>query len=826
MKTSLTTLLNSFKMLKSRSHRSDKLFPLNRLDSLFPYYAKINSLALGRTERLKDRIRITHNLFLHVKHMSKHHGEVYTVKWLKASSVALQKYLAGDPISSLRKLEPKLPLPRLINGCPAIINRRDRQLMRQGNTWIQRFWLSQFAMYRILKCKSNQGFDTILAPFSGSMDSLLTLVAFSKEFKPFAKFMEGKMLKAPTTFVLSHKASPVSTLSYRGLLTDWHNLKWGTTKLTPPGTPENHRPEYLNILGYVKILESGKLNTRRWHSLTRDLDSVLNLLRGENLALNCKSTITGSALSQWAFKVEAAGKLRVFALLDSISQSLLRPLHDLIFDVLRLLPNDGTFDQDSSVNRSTEKMQKYGIAYSFDLSAATDRLPVLLTAQILETFVGIPGFGAAWKAVIADRDFSFNGSTPAGSVGWALKEHYGKDTGFRYSVGQPMGGLSSWGGLAITHHWILQYCSFIEYGTRFNNQEPILWEDRYEILGDDIVIFDKGLAMRYLEVMNLIGVEINQNKSISGSSKVFEFAKRTIYDSRNVSGISPNQVVSSTSIGARVMDAHTWLKQGLVKTTSHLGQILAVNSNFSDRSSFRSIKKVGLPALSMLNLLLTQRVVELRLVLEFIVNPRYEDFDFEKAKFALPLHSLLRHCLACIRGLGTINSEQGLNRGPFPLNYPLSRFKDRREFSWEYESHISAVVLQEALAKGKTLVRDYENLLRVGARAMFKGQGSKVLVAQMEGFITDLVLEFSDLDVAEFVDDIEQKLYNHAKYQNVHISEALKVLDDLEALIFKFTFKTEISRSKYDKDSSPILTLLRKSEGKILIPYWNDPVYL
>lgn len=63
--------------------------------------------------------------------------------------------------------------------------------------------------------------------------------------------------------------------------------------------------------------------------------------------------------------------------------------------------------------------------------------------------------------------------------------------------------------------------------------------------------------MRYLEVMNLIGVEINQNKSISGSSKVFEFAKRTIYDSRNVSGISPNQVVSSTSIGARVMDAHT-----------------------------------------------------------------------------------------------------------------------------------------------------------------------------------------------------------------------------------------------------------------------------
>jgi len=134
--------------------------------------------------------------------------------------VALQKYLAGDPLTSLRKLEPRLPLPRLINGCPAIINRRDRELMRKGNTWVQRFWLSQFAMYRILKCKSNHSLDTILAPFHGTMSFLLEMVDFSVSFRPFDQFMKGKMLKAPTTFLLSHKASPVMTLSYRGLLTD------------------------------------------------------------------------------------------------------------------------------------------------------------------------------------------------------------------------------------------------------------------------------------------------------------------------------------------------------------------------------------------------------------------------------------------------------------------------------------------------------------------------------------------------------------------------------------------------------------------------------
>lgn len=39
-----------------------------------------------------------------------------------------------------------------------------------------------------------------------------------------------------------------------------------------------------------------------------------------------------------------------------------------------------------------------------------------------------------------------------------------------YSVGQPMGALSSWAMLAITHHMVMQYCSMKAYpqlaGTR------------------------------------------------------------------------------------------------------------------------------------------------------------------------------------------------------------------------------------------------------------------------------------------------------------------------------------------------------------------------
>lgn len=47
-------------------------------------------------------------------------------------------------------------------------------------------------------------------------------------------------------------------------------------------------------------------------------------------------------------KLEAAGKIRVFAMVDVWTQSLLKPLHLALFSFLKSLPNDGTFDQNAS----------------------------------------------------------------------------------------------------------------------------------------------------------------------------------------------------------------------------------------------------------------------------------------------------------------------------------------------------------------------------------------------------------------------------------------------------------------------------------------------
>jgi hypothetical protein len=99
-------------------------------------------------------------------------------------------------------------------------------------------------------------------------------------------------------------------------------------------------------------------------------------------ALKTKKSMTGE-YGQFSLKEEAAGKLRVFAIVDSISQNLLAPLHNFMFSVLRSIPNDGTFDQEKSIKRSQDKAVLSGRAYSFDLSAATDRLPVSLSGKIL-----------------------------------------------------------------------------------------------------------------------------------------------------------------------------------------------------------------------------------------------------------------------------------------------------------------------------------------------------------------------------------------------------------------------------------------------------------
>lgn len=99
------------------------------------------------------------------------------------------------------------------------------------------------------------------------------------------------------------------------------------------------------------------------------------------------------------------------------------------------------------------------------------------------------------------------------------RDWYLKDKPLRYSVGQPMGALSSWAMLALSHHVIVRIAAKRVGKLNFGD---------YALLGDDIVIADESVAKAYHELMTVtLGVDINLSKSLI-SKHSFEFAKRLV----------------------------------------------------------------------------------------------------------------------------------------------------------------------------------------------------------------------------------------------------------------------------------------------------------
>lgn len=180
-------------------------------------------------------------------------------------------------------------------------------------------------------------------------------------------------------------------------------------------------------------------------------------------------------LGRLSIKEEAAGKARVFAITDTITQSVLRPLHDCLFTILRQMPTDGTFNQGAPLDRLLALYNEGVIGdhhfHSFDLSAATDRLPIRLQCDILGYYIGTVA-SRLWGRLLTDRD-------------WYLKN---TDSTYRYAVGQPMGALSSWAMLALTHHYIIRVAAARVGVYDFNH---------YAVLGDDVVIANDLVAASY-----------------------------------------------------------------------------------------------------------------------------------------------------------------------------------------------------------------------------------------------------------------------------------------------------------------------------------------
>jgi hypothetical protein len=120
----------------------------------------------------------------------------------------------------------------------------------------------------------------------------------------------------------------------------------------------------------------------------------------------------------------------------------------------------------------------------------------------------------AWLLVTTKRTFTFyEGKVPK----------Y-----IRYKVGQPMGALSSWPVMAISHHVLVWWA----YKLAYPNKDPRYFKG-YCILGDDLVIKDKNTSEMYLRLISALGVDYSPEKSIFRKG-LAEFAKSQFLRGRDL----------------------------------------------------------------------------------------------------------------------------------------------------------------------------------------------------------------------------------------------------------------------------------------------------
>lgn len=427
--------------------------------------------------------------------LNKTGGKTLVVKYLKVCSVITQQVSAGYVLPDLTPLG--LRISRSKSGLPRIIPKDHRIMILKGNKLVLQFWLTCFSIYRDIHFDGELKLKTIVSPSTATS----TFQEFKSPSKDFAYLLWKSMKR--DTFGLN-SIFPITTSGPQVMSGEFN-------------THPNSIIRSLILFNNNESLLESLIYLANSFNVHQVLD-IIHLFKISWLERVRNIKLRSVYLGQLAIKEEAAGKVRVFAMVDPLTQWVLKPLHKKLFQFLRVIPMDGTFNQLKPLNKVP-----FGDVpiYSFDLSAATDRLPLLIQKMIIGSLFS-EELAHHWANLMVNREFKTphrpNANIPEKVI---------------YAVGQPMGALSSWAMLAITHHFLVQYCAWTV-GICSKKQ----WFTEYAVLGDDIVIWNRSVAHQYQVTMASIGVEIGLAKSILSPEGIgLEFAKKTLIRGINVSAV-------------------------------------------------------------------------------------------------------------------------------------------------------------------------------------------------------------------------------------------------------------------------------------------------
>lgn len=426
-----------------------------------------------------------------IKRLISVNGFQFTFLYLKEAYRLVLQVIAGSP--DLTYPAKGVLVKRDPYGIPTIIPLQIRVSLRSrdpSNSMAVRLTLMLLSVYRVFPTKVKPDLETIISPFSGISPTLP-----QTEIEHVVKrFVRGKVAFGPYRGFISESAGPNMNVATWSSGIDALAFIWYPKQLL-----------YFLKIGFI---------TR---SYGYSCWLLLLLLMFGPFYLVSYMVGYGSRLTLGKLGVvyDQAGKARVVAITNWWIQLALKPLHESIFRFLKRVPQDGTFDQPAPLDLllKTSNDSKF---HSYDLSAATDRLPLSLQRQVLHS-LGVRD--DLWAGLL---DFPW----------------YFRQRAVKYAVGQPMGAYSSWAMLALTHHVLVRVCA-LRVG-----RDPGTFSD-YAVLGDDIAIKDDDVASEYLRLMAYLGVKISFNKSLV-SKDTIEFAKRVISTEGDLTPIGPGNILQAS----------------------------------------------------------------------------------------------------------------------------------------------------------------------------------------------------------------------------------------------------------------------------------------
>lgn len=216
---------------------------------------------------------------------------------------------------------------------------------------------------------------------------------------------------------------------------------------------------------------------------------------------------------------EPGGKLRCFANPNIIVQNMLEPLFQALRKCVQEDPNDFSLNQDAGKEYIFNQIRSRKNCHYYDLSNATDMFPLELQLKwmiqcdydISQILLFKEVARGDWSAPMLRQDLN-------------------------WTVGQPLGLKPSFYSFSTTHSMLIR-------GICKSLCRPF----DYAVVGDDVAIFDDGVAEVYCQIMSDLGIALSDSK-ISSGQRFVEFCGSILDIKHHSFTISKHKPIKASNV--------------------------------------------------------------------------------------------------------------------------------------------------------------------------------------------------------------------------------------------------------------------------------------